>query len=172
MNNRVKRNSIKSSELFDFFWEPWTFIISNLLICFRNFSGVISKKKKLKWNKNTENSSEQLQHIQTKSAQKVFGYLIYICSTINICFIWEWSFQRKKNRSSRPEVVWEKGVLQSNFIEIALQHECSPGCVLHIFRTPFPKNTPEWLLLKKFSFFQCILSLRRFSFPIFTLLEK
>ena len=155
-----------------FFWELWTLITSNLLICFRNFSGVISKKKKLKWNKNTENSSEQLQHIQTKSAQKVFGYLIYICSTINICFIWEWSFQRKKNRSSRPEVVWEKGVLQSNFIEIALQHECSPGCVLHIFRTPFPKNTPEWLLLKKFSFFQCILSLRRFSFPIFTLLEK
>ena len=120
MNNRVKRNSIKSSELFDFFWEPWTFIISNLLICFRNFSGVISKKKKLKWNKNTENSSEQLQHFQTKSAQKVFGYLIYICSTINICFIWEWSFQRKKTEAavqscSEKKLFCKATLLKSHF---------------------------------------------------------
>ena len=37
--------------------------------------------------------------------------------------------------------------LQSNFIEIALRHGCSPVNLLHIFRTPFPKNTPGWLLL-------------------------
>ena len=37
--------------------------------------------------------------------------------------------------------------LQSNFIEIALQHGCSPVNLLHIFRTPFPKNTSEELLL-------------------------
>ena len=30
---------------------------------------------------------------------------------------------------------------ESNFIEIALQHGCSPENVLNIFRTPFPKNT-------------------------------
>ena len=37
--------------------------------------------------------------------------------------------------------------LQSNFIEIVLRHECSPINLLHIFRTPFPRNTSGWLLL-------------------------
>ena len=37
--------------------------------------------------------------------------------------------------------------LQSNFIEITLQHVCSPINLLHIFRTPFPWNTPVQLLL-------------------------
>ena len=37
--------------------------------------------------------------------------------------------------------------LQSNFIEIALRHGCSPVNLLHIFRTLFPKNTSGWLLL-------------------------
>ena len=31
--------------------------------------------------------------------------------------------------------------LQSNFIEITLRHGCSPVNLLHIFRTPFYKNT-------------------------------
>ena len=37
--------------------------------------------------------------------------------------------------------------LLCNFIEIALQHRCSPVNLLHIFRTPFSKNTSEQLLL-------------------------
>ena len=64
-------------------------------------------------------------------------------------------------RTSRPEVFIGKGVLkmcskftgehpcrsvisiklQSNFIEIALRHGCSPVNLLHIFRTSFLKNT-------------------------------
>ena len=32
--------------------------------------------------------------------------------------------------------------------EIALWHGCSPVNLLHIFRTPFPKSTSGWLLLK------------------------
>ena len=36
-----------------------------------------------------------------------------------------------------------------NFIEIALQHGCSPVNLLRISRTPFPKNTSEGLLLDK-----------------------
>ena len=75
-------------------------------------------------------------------------------------------------RSSRPEVFWWKGVmktcskftgenpcqsaisikLQSNFIEIALWHGCSPVNLLHIFRTSFLKNASGWLLLKFISF--------------------
>ena len=35
--------------------------------------------------------------------------------------------------------------LQSNFIEIALEHGCSPVNLLQIFRTPFPRNTSGWL---------------------------
>ena len=38
--------------------------------------------------------------------------------------------------------------LQSNFIEITLQHGYSPVKLLHIFRTPFPRNTSGGLLLK------------------------
>ena len=40
--------------------------------------------------------------------------------------------------------------LQSNFIEIVLRHGCSPVFLLYVFRTPFPKNTSGWLLLKKY----------------------
>ena len=34
-----------------------------------------------------------------------------------------------------------------NFIQITLRHGCSPANLLHIFRTPFPRNTFGWLLL-------------------------
>ena len=36
----------------------------------------------------------------------------------------------------------------SAWVFIALQHGCSPVNLLHIFRTPFLKNTSEWLLLE------------------------
>ena len=38
--------------------------------------------------------------------------------------------------------------LHSNFIEITFRHGCSTVNLLHIFRTPIPKSTSEWLLLK------------------------
>ena len=37
--------------------------------------------------------------------------------------------------------------LQSSFIEITLRHGCSPVNLVHIFRTPFPKNASRGLLL-------------------------
>ena len=37
--------------------------------------------------------------------------------------------------------------MSSNFIEIIFRHGCSPVNLLHIFRTPFPRNTSMWLLL-------------------------
>ena len=75
--------------------------------------------------------------------------------------------KNKPSRSSDLEVFLVKGVLkiyskfteenpcqsaisiklQSNFIEITLRHGCSPVNMLHIFRTPFSKNTSGWLLL-------------------------
>ena len=70
-------------------------------------------------------------------------------------------------RSSPPEVFLGKGVLKictkftgehlcrsvistklhSSFIKIALRRRCSPVNLMHIFRTPFLKNTFEGLLL-------------------------
>ena len=70
-------------------------------------------------------------------------------------------------RSIHPEVFFEKDVqkicskftgenpcrgvistkLLCNFIEITLRHECPPVNLLHIFRTPFIKNTSGRLLL-------------------------
>ena len=70
-------------------------------------------------------------------------------------------------RSSHPDVFLRKGVLkicstftgehpcrsaisiklQINFIEITLRHGCSPANFLHIFRTPFLRNTSGRLLL-------------------------
>ena len=81
-----------------------------------------------------------------------------------------------KVKSSQPEVLLGKGVLKicskftvehpcqsvisiklhqsvisiklhCIFIEITLWHGCSPVNLLHIFRTPFPRNTFGWLLL-------------------------
>ena len=73
----------------------------------------------------------------------------------------------KSSRSSHPEVFLGKGVLkicskftgehqwrsvisiklESNFIEIALRHGCSPANLMHIFRIRFLKNSSEELLL-------------------------
>ena len=70
-------------------------------------------------------------------------------------------------RSSLPEVFLGNGILKicskctgehlcrsmisikslCNFFEITLWHRCSPVYLLHIFRTPFPKNTYGRLLL-------------------------
>ena len=70
-------------------------------------------------------------------------------------------------RSSHPNVLLLKSVLKirskftgehpcqsvisikllCNFIEITLLHGCSPVNLLHIFRTPFLRNTFGWLLL-------------------------
>ena len=63
----------------------------------------------------------------------------------------------KNDRSNHPEVFLEKVVLQicSNLAgehacrsAISLWHGCSPVNLLRIFRTPFRKNTSEWLLLE------------------------
>ena len=74
------------------------------------------------------------------------------------------SHKNRYVRSSRSEMFLRKVVLKicskftrehpsrsvicnCNFIEIALQHGCSPVDLLHIFRTPSLKNTSGRLLL-------------------------
>ena len=82
---------------------------------------------------------------------------------MNFCYLKLFAF-----RSSHPEVFLREGVLEicskftrehpcrsvvsitllCNLIEITLRHGCSPVNLLHIFRTPFPRNTSGWLLLR------------------------
>ena len=79
-------------------------------------------------------------------------------------------------RASDPELFLKKGVLKiynkfrgertcrnvislkllCNFIEIAVRRGCSVN-LLHIFRTPFLKNTPGRMLLKNFTMCKTIL---------------
>ena len=42
---------------------------------------------------------------------------------------------------------FNKVAKQSNFIEIVVWHRCFPVTLLHIFKTPIPKNTSRGLLL-------------------------
>ena len=65
--------------------------------------------------------------------------------------------------------------LLCNFIEIALRHGCSAVNLLHIFKTPFLKNTSDRLLLHneklliKCSFAVGVFALRNHFFSVFSL---
>ena len=88
-----------------------------------------------------------------------FNILVLWCNKLN----WKTSLRAPKLKSSLPEVFLEKVVLKicsnfsrehpcrseiSIFVEIARRHGSSPVNLLHIFRTPFLKNTSGRLLLK------------------------
>ena len=49
-------------------------------------------------------------------------------------------------RTPMPKCDFNKVAL-ATLIEITLRHGCCPVNLLHIFRTPFYKNTSGWLLL-------------------------
>ena len=106
-----------------------------------------------------------------KISNKDSTALLTICASVFVITFVNFTH----GRSSHPEVFLEKDVLkiyskfavehpcrsvisiklQSNFIEIALRHGCSPVNLPHIFRAPFSKNTSGGLLLTwllKFSF--------------------
>ena len=62
----------------------------------------------------------------------------------------------KKRCSENMQQIYRRKPLQSNFIEIALRHGCSLANLLHIFRTPFPRNTSAaWLLLDYYLIIPC-----------------
>ena len=66
------------------------------------------------------------------ATQEVFLGVLKICS----------KYTREHPRRSVISIK-----LQRNFIEITLRLGRSPVNLLHIFRTPFPKNISWWLLL-------------------------
>ena len=97
-------------------------------------------------------------------SRKIF--ITNFISILQLLWLGLFSSLRKLDLCRHPEVFLEKGVLkicmkstgehpcrsvisimlQSNFIEITLRHGCSPVNLLHIFRTPFTKNTSGRLL--------------------------
>ena len=69
------------------------------------------------------------------------------------------SWEAGTQRCSEKKVLWKYATnlqennlaeVQSSFIEINLWHPCSLENLLHIFRTPFLKNTSGGILLKAF----------------------
>ena len=75
-------------------------------------------------------------------------------------------------RSSRLEVFLRKGVLKicSKFTGehlyrsvISIKLLCSPVNLIHIFRTPFPKNTSGWLLLNIVNNYFCFAERNQFD---------
>ena len=68
---------------------------------------------------------------------------LHRCPRMVICV--QGSYQTSY-RSRRPEVFLVKGVPKI-CSEFTGEHGCFPVNLLHIFRTPFPKNTSGWLLL-------------------------
>ena len=89
---------------------------------------------------------------------------VSLCVSVRVCVcVWI----KEMYRSSHPEVFLIKGILKicskftgerpcrnvisikllCNIIEITLRYGYSPGNLLHIFKTPFPRNTSRWLLL-------------------------
>ena len=112
-----------------------------------------------------------LQVYKTKNLSHIFvhAFCLHFIRTHQDYFFQK-SFRSRSFRSSHSEVFLGKDILKicsrfkgecpcrsvilikllCNFIEITLQHGCSPINLLHIFRTPFLKNTSEWLLLSFF----------------------
>ena len=103
---------------------------------------------------------------------KIYPHLVMSTPSMQyLSLIWLTLAFMTKARSSRPGVFFWKGVLKicskftgeypcrsaistkllCNFIEIALRQGCSPVNLVHIFRSPFPNNTPGWLLLKSYN---------------------
>ena len=77
-------------------------------------------------------------------------------------------------RTPMPKCDFNKVALLCNFIEITLRHGCSPVNLLHIFRTPFPRNTSGWLLLKLCKDVLCkiLISASKFKVQAFLICKK
>ena len=95
---------------------------------------------------------------RTKTFLNKLVYYFLVQSTLNENALFPCKTALSKARNSHPGVFLRKGVLKLcckftgehscreviwiwNFTEIALQHRWFPVNLLHIFITPFPKNT-------------------------------
>ena len=105
------------------------------------FSGVIEKNIVMKWVNNM--TTCQLDSFFQNQPSR--GVLLKRCSE---------DIQQLYRRTLMAKCDINK-VAISNFIEITLQHGCSLVNQLHIFRTPFPNNTPGGLLMFIYNSYSC-----------------
>ena len=108
-----------------------------------------------------------LKHVfrKTKTFLKKLEYHFLVQSTLNESALFPCKTALSKVRISHPGLFLGKGILKIsrkftgehscreviliwNATEIALRHRWFPVNLLHIFRTPFPKNTSGSLVLK------------------------
>ena len=68
--------------------------------------------------------------------------------------------QQKYKRTTIPKLDFHKVALQLYWNHTSLWDGCTPVKVLHIFRTPYPKSTYEWLLLRDAPTFMVLWVLR------------
>ena len=75
------------------------------------------------------------------STRSNLPYVFLTKDVLKICSIFTGTIMPKR------DLIWIKSLC---FIKITLGHGCSPVNLLHIFRTPFSKNTSGGLLLKHY----------------------
>ena len=115
--------------------------------------------------------------------------IFYVVSTIPVqCKYQSFKIKLSYTRNIRPKVFLRKGVLKicskftgehpcgsvistKFFIEITPRHGCSPVNLLHIFRTPFLKNTSGRLLLVYFTWETCVTYGYLFYFGLIVICE-
>ena len=133
---------LKNVQIRTFFWS----VFSRIRTVYREIRSICpysvrmrenTDQKKLRiWTLFTECSFWTFIHVSRYSHNH--WWYSWLILEVALFFGWCTNF-----RSIHPEVF-----LLCGFIEITLLHGCSPVDLLHIFRTPFPRITSEWLLLK------------------------
>ena len=118
--------------------------------CLELYNWTGYKKEKYNFKINKINSYRIFMNYALNSADKIFNFDCKILSRSSHSEVFYWKSVLKICSKFTGEHPCQSTIsikLQSNFIEIAFWHGCSPVNFLHIFRTPFLKNTSEWLLL-------------------------
>ena len=88
----------------------------------------------------TNNFVKNVHSSSQNNSQQIIQRQRLLNCNINVIFVCGFF-----SRSSHTELFLGKGLY--NFTEIALRHGYSPVNLMHIFGTPLPKNTSEWLFL-------------------------
>ena len=93
-------------------------------------------------------SPENLLHVfRTPFPRNTSECLLQVSNLFEALILSRIRFQILAPKFAIDSLQIQADLLQSNLTEITFWHGCSPANLLHIFRTPFPRNTSECLLL-------------------------
>ena len=110
----------------------------------------------IEYNNKRHTEANYIKYSELKVSKKMSKKFSYLLENLQICNVQKQPFRDVlgKRCSENMQQIYKRTPMpkcQSNFIEIALRHEYSSVNLLHIFRTPFPKNIYGWLLLQCFN---------------------